>query len=374
MEEKLRNIWWHRLPLWGSKISIFSSVVLADGIYLNHWKKLAAYAHPISLILGFLIGWLHFTPGNTFTYSIAIMAILMAISSLGAGLGSCLLFGYAVGDFFLFQHPTRSDIIQTFLLVKIPLLLSYGLLSILLISIPLAAQGLRLQTVPRLKQFGVLGLGVEAFLQALIQSGLVFVWTQAVPILIRPVYTWQGRTPPIQAIQPLQENGHILALFAAILGAFRIFLEYKSSFDTQITEQAEQLRDDILRLENEHISLPTVIVVLLKAVASTAMLSGMLSNWFEAIVLAASMAGVLLLREKTPKILLKWSNLMNYIPVILRLIGATGLSYWLALIIIDAMWRGNSFISIIISTLVGIIVFSLLIPNPQSTVLEDSNS
>jgi hypothetical protein len=66
-------------------------------------------------VLGLLIGWFHFAPGETFTFSIAVMALLMAISSFGTGLGSHLLVGYAFGDFFLFQHPKMSNIFQTFL-------------------------------------------------------------------------------------------------------------------------------------------------------------------------------------------------------------------------------------------------------------------
>jgi hypothetical protein len=129
METKLINFWWRDLPVAASRVSGFLSVILADGIYLTHWSKVAAYAPVVSLVLGLLIGWFHFAPGQTFTFSIGVMALLMTISSFGTGLGSYLLVGYAFGDFFLFQHPKIGNIFQTFFVVQIPLLLSYALLS-----------------------------------------------------------------------------------------------------------------------------------------------------------------------------------------------------------------------------------------------------
>jgi hypothetical protein len=41
--------------------------------------------------------------------------------------------------------------------------------------------------------------------------------------------------------------------------------------------------------------------------------------------------------------------------------------------IIELMWRGDSFISIVISTMVGIMIFALLMPNPKQKVLEERN-
>ncbi|MCA2938187.1 MAG: hypothetical protein IM319_03090 [Microcystis sp. M113S1] len=86
METKLINFWWRDLPVAASRVSGFLSVILADGIYLTHWSKVAAYAPVVSLVLGLLIGWFHFAPGQTFTFSIGVMALLMTISSAIADL------------------------------------------------------------------------------------------------------------------------------------------------------------------------------------------------------------------------------------------------------------------------------------------------
>lgn len=114
METKLINFWWRDLPVAASRVSGFLSVILADGIYLTHWSKVAAYAPVVSLVLGLLIGWFHFAPGETFTFSIGVMALLMTISSFGTGLGSHLLVGYAFGDFFSVSTPKNRQYISDF--------------------------------------------------------------------------------------------------------------------------------------------------------------------------------------------------------------------------------------------------------------------
>jgi hypothetical protein len=373
MEARLIKFWWHNLPLLAGKISIFISVILTDGLYLTRWSKLAAYAPVVSLLTGFFIGWKHFSTGDVFTFSITVMAVMMAISSFGSGLGSWLLLGYSFGDFFLFPHPRSNDFYESFFLQQIPLLLSYTLLSILLVSIPLTTQSLRLQTIPRLKNLGAFGLVVEAILQAGIQSSLVFVWTQSVPLLIRPVYTWQGGTPPVEAIQPLQNDWLILVQLAAILGVIRIFLEFKSLSDPFVIERGQRLKEELQNIKPYRISIPPYIIVIAKAAFTTAMLSGMITIKTDIYLLGGTITLAMLIRDSSFKQLTGWTTIVFKIPILLRLILATGLSYYLALTIIDFMWQDNSFSALLISTMVGIIVFGLLMPNPKAEPLKEES-
>ena len=373
MEARLIKFWWHNLPLLAGKFSIFISVILTDGLYLTRWSKLAAFAPTVSLLIGFFIGWKHFAPGNLFTFSITVMAVMMAISSFGSGLGSWLLVGYSFGDFFLFPHPRSTIFYESFFLQQIPILLSYTLLSILLVSIPLTTQALRLQTIPRLKNLGVFGLIVEAILQAGIQSSLVFVWTQSVPLLIRPVYTWQGGTPPIGAIQPLQNDWLILVQLAAILGVIRIFLEFKSLSDPLVVERGQRLKEELQNIKPYRISVPSYIIVITKAAFTTAMLSGMITIKTDVYLLGGTITLAMLIRDNSFKQLIGWTTIVCKIPILLRLILATGLSYYLALTIIDFMWKDDSFSVLLISTMVGIIVFGLLMPNPKVEPLKEES-
>jgi hypothetical protein len=374
MEARLIKFWWHNLPLLAGKFSIFISVILTDGLYLTRWSKLAAYAPTVSLLIGFFIGWKHFAAGNVFACSITVMAVMMAISSFGSGLGSWLLVGYSFGDFFLFPHPRSTIFYESFFLQQIPLLLSYTLLSILLVSIPLTTQALRLQTIPRLKKLGLFGLVVEATLQAGIQSSLVFVWTQSVPLLIRPVYTWQGGTPPIEAIQPLQNDWLILVQLAAILGVIRIFLEFKSLSDPLVIERGQSLKDELQNIKPYRISVHPYIIIIAKAAFTTAMLSGMITIKTDVLLLGGAITLAMLIRDSSFKKLMSWTRLVCKIPILIRLILATGLSYYLALSIIDFMWKDDSFSALLVSTMVGIIVFGLLMPNSKAEPLKEESN
>src|SRR5262245_41799418 len=104
-QPKLIDWWWLRVPMAARRISLSLSAVLTDGLYLTAWPQVGAIAPPLSLLIGFLLGWLRFTPGNTFTFSIYMMALMLVVSSLGAGLGAWLWTGYVIGDFFLFRSP-----------------------------------------------------------------------------------------------------------------------------------------------------------------------------------------------------------------------------------------------------------------------------
>ena len=51
---------------------------------------------------------------------------------------------------------------------------------------------------------------------------LVYAWANAAAVVIRPVYTWQGGQPPVEAIRPLQTQGRLLAGTAAAVAAARV--------------------------------------------------------------------------------------------------------------------------------------------------------
>jgi hypothetical protein len=202
------------------------STVLADGLYLCAWPAIGGSAPALALLFGFLVGWLRFAPGETYTFSIVTMGLMLALGGMSAALGGWLLLGYVVGDFFLFQHVPQygATFLDTFIRIGVPLFISYALLALLLVAIPLAAHGLRRQTVSRLKLPRVAVMSIAAGVEAVIQAALVFIWVQATPSLIRPLYVWQGRNPPADAIQPLQRQGWILVALAAFISVIRTIL------------------------------------------------------------------------------------------------------------------------------------------------------
>lgn len=373
----MKEFWWNHLPISVSRFSPMLAVILTDGFYLTAWRKVSTFAPPLSLLLGFLIGWLHFAPGNTFTFSIWVMALMLGISSFGAGLGAWLWLGYALGDFILFPHLQNSDWLNpnAWIYVRIPLILSYILLGILLVSIPLTSKGLRRLTLPGLEE-KIAELSVSqrwimtsigSAIQAGLMGALVYVWTQAVPTLIRPVYTWQGNQPPVEAIQPLQANGQILVVVAAILGIIRVVIEYQSLNKPSLKRRAGVLQEVLTKRASLR-PFPVLIAIPIKAAFSTFMLSGILTGWQDAIIVGVLLLLAMLLRESVLiRLDARWINQVCRVPLLLRIIAAFGINYFLAVKIVEVMWNSTStFLPIVISTILSFIVFALLMPNAVS--------
>ena len=91
---------WEDFPVAATKLSRTLGAIAVDGAYLTHWSILSLWAPLLCLVIGFVFGSTHFlSRGETFTFSVLLMCILVAISSFGGSLGLLLTVGYSVGDF-----------------------------------------------------------------------------------------------------------------------------------------------------------------------------------------------------------------------------------------------------------------------------------
>jgi hypothetical protein len=373
------EFWWNYLPLKVGRFSAILALILADGSYLQASKKIAKFTPPLVLILGFLIGWSHFGSGNTFTYSIPVMGLMLAISSFSAALGAWLWLGYVLGDFILFPHVPVPNLLNldTWIYIRLPLFLSYFLLNFLLTSIPFITKLFRRLILPKLeenlssltdKKRRIMTI-IAAGIQGIIAASLVYIWTQSVPTLIRPIYTWQGNQPPIAAIAPLQNNGQILVTLVAICGMIRIVFEYRILAQSKFNTILDKFKSEFQPVASQKL-LPVWLGLTFKAIFSTFILSGIISSWLDAILLASSLLFAMFMREVQMNLLnTEWINWVCKVPLLVRLIIAAISSYLLAGIIIGLMWNSTSaFLPIVISTIVGYIVFSLLMPNSPSHI------
>jgi len=353
-----------RVPAATRRVSRILPAILADGLYLSAWPRVAAIAPPLALLLGLLLGWLHFAPGETFTFSILVMALMLLVSNFSAALGAWLWLGYVVGDFFLFRRNIYSySVLEQFVHVRVPLLIAYVLLAMLLVFIPLLSPWLRRQVLTHLHVPRIPRIVINTTLQAILQAVLVYVWVQAVPTLIRPVYTWQGGTPPIEAIQPLQQNGWVLVILAGLVGAMRMVLQYRAFGQHAVVQRAAQLRTALRESAPVRRELPLGIGVLLKAAFLTVLLSGLVTTWLQAIGLAVALALIMLWRETVLPRLDGWLRLVSRVPLVIRLALSALISYFLGLQIVGALWDGTStFLPIIIAMVISLAVCSLLTP------------
>src|SRR5205823_7139746 len=101
-------------------------------------------------------------------------------------------------------------------------LVSYILLAIPAITVPLLAtqlsQGLRVRQLadPNVR------LWVQATIHGAICGVLIDLWSQSVIVLIRPLFTWVGADPTVEAIYPVQEQTLLLVIAAFVAGAGRV--------------------------------------------------------------------------------------------------------------------------------------------------------
>jgi hypothetical protein len=358
--EQISGFWWGRLPVAVSRLSRGTARALADGIYLSAHPLVGAVGPAASLVAGVLIGWQHFTFGETFTGSLVVMGGMLAIGIIGAGLGTWLLVGYMIGDFFLFSHPIfnlfESPILR-FVHVRVPLLLSYVLLAQLLVSIPLVPATIRRGLPAGLGRLrGVLGYG----LGLVVLGSLVYLWTHAVPTLIRPVFTWKGGNPPIDAIQPLQHRGRVLIFFAMAAMVVRIALE--RSVPSEVTTRAAGVHLAIAKATPLRGLRPPVRAGT-RAVLASLLLAGIVDNLVEGVILPGILFGVFWGRDQVQTVLPRWAQLVSRVPVLVRLIAGFALGTVVATQTLHLLWRSTgSFFPILLSVVLSLVIFAILIP------------
>src|SRR5215510_4471049 len=172
--------------------------VLAD-------ERVAAVAPPAAFALGLLLGWQH--PGFRLVWaeSIPVMAAVVFVGAMSASLGGLAVVGFAVGDFALAnQHwpvpvpPAAAGVFAAALpepiRMRLPLLIGYLLLLLVAARIPLLAKTVLADAMrSRLGRDPGLGTRVVAVTaHATITGALVWAWVNALPVLIRPRFTWIG--------------------------------------------------------------------------------------------------------------------------------------------------------------------------------------
>src|SRR5207249_8605142 len=76
---------------------------------------------------------------------------------------------------------------------------------------------------------------------AIIQGAVVYVWTQAAPLLIRVFWGWTSSPPPLAAAYYLQELGNWVVAAAVIGVGVRSWLTYRSSRDQLVGQRRVRL-------------------------------------------------------------------------------------------------------------------------------------
>lgn len=357
------RFWWVGLPGIAGRLSRWLLHMLADGLYLVGWRPVAALAPIVALLLGLLIGWVRLDAEVIYTQSLVIQAIALAFGFLSSLLGALFVLGYAIVDFLLPGRPgPRTFSLLDVVLLRGALLVTYLAFAVMAAIIPAATRMARASVPLPSPERADARMAAEILIAAITGPALLFLYLQAVPLLIRPLFTWQGQTPPVDAIAPLQERGWILALVALVFAILRVILEYSAAAAdpagvealVAAVEQAD--RPGLLD------RLPQPVTAVIWSGIATFLVAGLLDNWFSVLIIFLSILFIegfrILLANRAPG----WTRLVERVPVILRLAAVLALSALLSARLFASLRLGESFLPLVLALLIPLALMAVAFP------------
>ncbi|HEV2705682.1 MAG TPA: hypothetical protein VGV59_07130 [Pyrinomonadaceae bacterium] len=367
----LANLWWVRLPRALRRVAETPALVLTDGLYITSLPTLAALLPPALFLLGLLCGWLH--PGFrvVFTESLAVLLMATLVGVLSGHLGALFVAGFAVGDYFLFNPAWMfGEKVFAAFLYRFALIIEYALLSMLAAQIPLATKALvgHLYFVARLGQTAMFA---SAFVgHVVLTLLLVFLWGQAVPVLIRPVFTWAGGQPREADIVILQRFIWPLLATAALASVVRMACQVWVASSTAASERLAAIEEELAEGDREPLThrLPRIVRALFTAAWGALLLSGLYEFRVEAALVCGVIFVLQLLRLGVVRAPLgAWPRIAERVPLLLRLAFGVLFMFALGAAVLRLFWL-DTFRPTLFLVITGLVVFYLL--NPTSPAHE----
>jgi hypothetical protein len=367
---RLGDTIWIRIPQLAARRFLSIGVALGDGAWLRAWP-LAAVLGPVGALgIGGLLGLLR--PDPTYSGSLAVLAAFVALAGVGAGIGAWAWVGYVVADMaFHWQNELfvrfgfGSDPLRTLWALYVPRLLTYLLLGVLLVMMPVIATGIRIQIVRLLHLQGDARLAGGAVLQAALFGTGVVLWAQATAFMIRPLWSFVSLVPDIEAISPLQDGAVKLALLGGVVAAVR----------TVIATRALEHEAPRSALGADRKPWPWPVGVGVRAGILTLLLSGVIAGTTQAVIVFVVMVAACAARALVLPRLHGYLALVDRVPLLIRLIVVGGVGWVLADIIVEpAVKRGEASFTWMLVAIVLTTVFAaaLIPPAPASAPPEPS--
>ena len=374
------RLWWVRLPRAGARISSTLGLTLLDGHWVGAVRVLGAVATPLAVVVGVAIGGSH--PGFDVlpTESLPLIALLVAVGVASGQLGLALLGGFAVGNLVLAGSTwsyegaslslaalARGDAGAYLLRVVLPLLIAYGVLAVVMVKLPLGTKAIVRALMPGDRSPLALRITLAVVTQVALTAALVYLWSLAAPVLLRPVWTWRGELPTVEAIRPLQEDAATLAWVAASVAGLRIGVQALLVTVRSLAARAGVIEHELCRALPApplYDRLPAVVRGVMTGIVTTLLLAGLFSAWAEAVVVFSTVTFFQLARTGVvPVPLGSWARLMDRIPVLVRF--AAGL----VIVFVVGQWflpdrirSAETFGPQLVFLLLGLAVFYLLVP------------
>ena len=377
--ERVLEFDWIKLPLAARRLSAALIVTLVDGLYLAVWPRVAVILSPLAFFSGLLIGWQHWGFQTVFSESIIVACLAVALGLMSGHLGALFVAGFICGDFVLYTFPHRSysgGLFDHFWRTRIPSLIEYSLLA-LPVGIPIWTKALVAELTLPASLSRAFRFGVAVLAHAGISLALVYLWTQTVPVLIRPIFTWVGRNPPVAAVEPLQMGMTPLLILAVLASLGRMALQGSTAFQPGLGKRLNALHGKLNSaspVEPLWSRIHPWIKITLRTLWATLMLAGMFMSWFDALLIG----GVILLLQAARHGLLPlpisgWQRLMERLPVVFRLLTAAIVFYFVATRVLPGqMASTNTFRPVLFLTIFALLILFALHPGtPRSRAREE---
>ena len=306
-------LWWQRLPAQIAQYSVGFGSALTDGIHLVRWRPLAAMAPAACLVVGAALAVAQ--TGPAFTGSLVIVGCVVLLGLSGVQLGLWAWLGYVVANLPFGEHAVgfSTGTMGRSLGTATSVVMNDALLGVLAVGIPFALLAVRIE-VRSLGWHRWIGDAGEALLYSLAAAASYYLWVQALPVLVRPVFTLQGAQPTPESIEPLQRWWGALTILALLGSAGRVLLERRAVGPAVLTA----IRDANQRFTSLAGSrrLPPALMRVLAAAGSTLLLLGLVSNAVQAAITFAAVLVLLALRDRIRDA--GWLQPMATIPLFVR--------------------------------------------------------
>lgn len=318
---------WNIFPERIARISPFFGMVLQDGRYISSIPFVGSSIGLFGLLLGLASG-LADRQGLPYTENLWMLAAMMALGILSGHAGLWAFAGFLIADAFGLVGQTPRD---SWLGLMSSVLISWLFLFQLLVGLPYAAN--QLCRMKGRLQF------LNGLAAALLVACFAELWSRLSMVTLRPLFTWQGVEAPLELVQFVDARNewamgvlslHIIAWLALAAGLMRWLLPSLIAKFTVAVPFSVPVRNH----EKKSISSFELSAVA-RSVSFTAILGGLFTSIFGAVVFFGSILGINALRgyASANPMVARWDRLMFRVPTAFRLV----LSYALCLVLANVL-------------------------------------
>ncbi|MDQ3881093.1 MAG: hypothetical protein M3295_08480, partial [Chloroflexota bacterium] len=324
----------------------------------------------IAIGLTIVFSWLRLGIHDVFTESIPFVVGALALGLLAPSLGVIVVLIHVVGDlvrtFVALPPGGAPGGVLNLLGIVGGRFVSYYLLWLLIVEVPLIARAVPWAAMATERPAGERARRMVAVFSSLAAVALMtFVWMLAVPVLIRPVFTWGlHATPTAEATQTVPQWGPVIIAVAVAVAALLSTLRLRlSRADDSGPVSFEDFEDfDLDQLEggaSQPVELATQVV---RHALAIVVLGGLVSGVVQLAMVVASVVvsrplAMRLLRVRVVRETLAW------IPWIVRFLIGFALTYVLGAILTTLRYEplDNAELPLVACVAIGLFVFQVVL-------------